>query len=64
MGLHVRHRLRLHAGSDFEVLDRLGDYGITPKSIPSTFGGEWKASDFAQWIEARSRLELARNQEA
>ena len=63
MGLRQRHRVQLHAGSDLEILDRLGDYGIKPASVPLMFRGEWKASDFAQWLEKRHKLEIARSKE-
>ena len=61
MGLHQRHRLKLHAGSDLEVLDCLSDYGISPISIPALFGGSWKAADFSRWLEERCRKEAGRN---
>lgn len=60
MGMHQRHRLKLHAGSDLEVVDSLGNYGIMPNSIPSTFGGEWRMERFMEWIRQRETIESRR----
>ena len=62
VGLHQRHRLQLHAGSDVEILDRLSDYGITATSVPSIFGGGWRPSDFIKWRDSRYKKELSRMQ--
>ena len=63
VGLHQRHRLKIHAGSDLEILDNLGDYGIKASSVPAMFGGDWKPSDFAQWREKRHKLEISRTRQ-
>lgn len=63
MGLHQRHRLKIHAGSDLEILDHLGDYGIKPSSIPAMFCGDWKTSDFVEWSAKRRKLEIARSKQ-
>lgn len=63
MGLHQRHRLKIHAGSDLEVMDRLNDFGITKDNLPATFGGDWKINNFHKWTEQRLQVEATRNQQ-
>jgi hypothetical protein len=57
IGQVYRHRLRVHAGSDKEIVDRLSDYGIIASSVPSSFGGDWHRSDFLDWKEKRLLVE-------
>jgi hypothetical protein len=57
IGQAYRHRLRVHAGSDKEIVDRLSDYGILASSVPSSFGGDWNCSDFLDWKEKRLLME-------
>eukprot|EP00977_Amphora_coffeiformis_P002106 scaffold407_cov168-Amphora_coffeaeformis.AAC.2 len=60
VGLYQRHRLKLHAGSDLEILERLSDYGLRSECIPAIFGGTWKQEDFSKWVETRHKIEASR----
>lgn len=57
-GIRLRHRTRLHSGSDKEVIASVSDYGVMEKNIPDTFyGGQWTRQHFLNWLQERRNVE-------
>jgi CRAL/TRIO domain len=57
LGPDLRRRLRMHQGSDIQVLSSLSEYGIVASNFPHHAGGALEVNMTA-WMEQRQAIEL------
>lgn len=56
LGPELRRRLRIHQGSEIQVLSSLREYGITATNFPHVAGGSLDVN-ISAWIEQRHTVE-------
>ena len=60
VGRAARHRILVHAGSDWDILRLVKPYGLAPRNISSAIGGEYTKENFVKWMKERRKTEQDR----
>ena len=53
----LRLRMVVHSGTDGKILESIKPYGLSSKNVSHTLGGDYKHSDFVEWLEERKQHE-------
>jgi hypothetical protein len=57
-----RLRMVVHSGTDSKMLESLKPYGITNKNVSHVLSGDFKHSDFLDWLDGWREQERERDE--
>jgi hypothetical protein len=47
----------VHSGTDDKILDSINQFGLSSVNVPHLLGGDFKHSDFIQWLDGWREIE-------
>ena len=54
---HYRHRVKIHSGTDKEIIASLASYGIKRDNVTPRLGGDFDDDKFRAWLEVQRQRE-------